>query len=62
VLGQEQPEGFLGGKLSDSGEIPDAEAIQHLSPLQMSFAQAQRAFDSFGRNRWFGGQITSMKV
>jgi hypothetical protein len=51
----EEPEGFLGAKLGNAGKIFDAKAIKHLGALQLAFAQAQRAFDSLGRNGWFGG-------
>jgi hypothetical protein len=50
VLGQKQPEGFLGAQLGDSGKVFHPEAIQHLSPFQMSFAQTQRAFDGFSED------------
>jgi hypothetical protein len=49
VLGQKQPEGFLGAQLGHSGKIFHTEAVQNFSPFQMSFAQAQWAFDGFGR-------------
>jgi hypothetical protein len=50
VIGQKQSNRFLGAELGDSGEIPDTEAIQNFGALQFAFAQAQRAFDGFGRN------------
>jgi hypothetical protein len=51
VLGQKEPECLLRAKLGDSGEILHPEAIQHLSPFQMSFAQTQGALDGLGRQR-----------
>jgi hypothetical protein len=51
----EQPEGFLGAELSDTGEVLDPETVEHLGALQLAFAQAKRAFDGFGRHRQLGG-------
>jgi hypothetical protein len=50
VFLEEQPEGLLDRKLGNSCEIPDTETIQHLGALQLAFAQAQRALDTFGRH------------
>src|ERR1035437_7368356 len=50
----EQPEGFFGRELSNSGEVLDAEAVENLCPFQLAFAQAKRAFDAFGRHRQLG--------
>src|ERR1035438_5925406 len=44
VLLLKQPEGFLGGKLGDSGKIFDAQPIQHFGTSKCACAEAQRAF------------------
>ena len=49
VFALEQAESFLSGQLGDTGEVPDAEAIQNLCACEFACATAKRAFNSFGR-------------
>src|ERR1019366_8160636 len=57
----EQAEGFLCAQLCNAGEVLDAKAVENLSPFQLAFAQAKRAFDGFGRHRQLGGHaITTL--
>jgi hypothetical protein len=49
VFTLKQPECFLGGKLSDAGEIFHSKALQNLGAGQFAFARTERAFDYLGR-------------
>ena len=55
VLLEEQTEGFFRTQLGNAGEILNTEAVQHLSSLQLAFAQTKRALNGFGRHRQLGG-------
>src|SRR5205807_3850860 len=55
VLGQEQAESFLSGKLGNSCKVLHPETIQHLGALQFAFAETEGTFDCLVHNGWFGG-------
>ena len=54
---QQQAEGFLGAQLGDSGEVLYPEAIQNLGAGEFALAEAERTFDSYGCNGWFGVHV-----
>jgi hypothetical protein len=49
VFTLKQPECFLGGKLSDAGEVFNAETVKNLCAGQFAVARTERAFDYLGR-------------
>jgi hypothetical protein len=49
VLATEQAECFISGKLSDAGEVFNAETVKNLCAGQFAFARTERAFDYLGR-------------
>jgi hypothetical protein len=45
VLLLEQSEGFLGGKLGNTGEVLDAKSVENFGAAKFACATAQRAFN-----------------